>query len=111
MTLYIVLAVIRQAAQNFNIEQRSRVIVAVVNEIRDEWSKYTEKMDSMSKNFNTIQNKFNDLTGARRRTLEKHFSRVDVMMDSTSLDGDFPENSGQTPALPLPNTADDDLSF
>ena len=34
LTLYIVLAVIRQAAQNFNIEQRSREIIDVVNDIR-----------------------------------------------------------------------------
>ena len=41
LTLYIVLAVIRQAAQNFNIEQRSQEIVDVVNDIRKEWEKYT----------------------------------------------------------------------
>ena len=61
LTLYIVLAVIRQAAQNFNIERRSREIVDVVNEIRAQWEKYTELMDGMSKNFNTLHNKFNEL--------------------------------------------------
>ncbi|MDE2750051.1 MAG: DNA recombination protein RmuC [Chloroflexota bacterium] len=87
LTLYIVLAVIRQAAQNFNIERRSREIVSVVNEIREQWGKYTELMDGMSKNFNTLQNKFNNLTGARRRALEERFNIVELMMDNNDMEG------------------------
>ena len=94
LTLYIVLAVIRQAAQNFNIEQRSRDIVAVVEEIRFEWEKYTGVMDGMSKNFVTLQNKFSDLTGPRRRALEKGFGRIDSVMDD---DGSLPGPPIQRP--------------
>ena len=100
LTLYIVLAVIRQAAQNFNIERRSREIVTVVNEIREQWNKYTDLMDGMSKNFNTLHNKFNELSGTRRRTLEKRFSHIDIMMDSTSLEDELPTSQAWTKALP-----------
>ena len=109
LTLYIVLAVIRQAAQNFNIEQRSRDIVAVVNEIRDQWEKYTGLMDGMSKNFVTIQNKFTELTGPRRRALEKGFSRIDSVMEDDGLEVTAPVKN--PPALQEPAKPLDELPF
>ena len=101
LTLYVVLAVIRQAAQNFNIEQRSREIVDVVNEIRLQWGKYSELMDGMSKNFGTLQNKFNDLTGARRRALEKGFGKIDSVMDKNENES-APKLPERTTGVELP---------
>ncbi|MDE2852874.1 MAG: DNA recombination protein RmuC [Chloroflexota bacterium] len=110
LTLYIVLAVIRQAAQNFNIERRSREIVSVVNEIREQWGKYTELMDGMSKNFNTLQNKFNNLTGARRRALEERFNIVELMMDNNDMEGS--QLNEASPQLPDDaKTSADELPF
>jgi len=110
LTLYIVLAVIRQAAQNFNIERRSREIVSVVNEIREQWGKYTELMDGISKNFNTLQNKFNNLTGARRRALEERFNIVELMMDNNDMEGS--QLNEASPQLPDDaKTSADELPF
>ena len=109
LTLYIVLAVIRQAAQNFNIEQRSRDIVEVVNEIRDQWEKYTGLMDGMSKNFNTLQNKFNELTGPRRRSLDKRFSRIETVMENGSVEISKPAE--RQPVLSPTTQGRDELPF
>ncbi len=85
LTLFIVLSVIRQAAQNFNMERRSREIVSVVKEIQFEWVKYGELMDGMGKNFTTLHNKFNQLTVTRTRALDRKFDRIDTVLESNEL--------------------------
>lgn len=86
LTLFIVLSVIRQAAQNFNIERRSREIVAVVKDIQLEWAKYSNLMDGMGKNFTTLHNKFNQLTVTRTRTLDRKFDRIDTVLENNELE-------------------------
>ncbi|MCY3976863.1 MAG: DNA recombination protein RmuC [Chloroflexi bacterium] len=89
LTLYIVLAVIHQAAQNFNIEQRSREIVSIVEEIRFEWGKYSDLMDGMGKNFATLQNKFNQLTMTRTKALDRKFDKIEHIVNSNDdLEGE-----------------------
>ncbi len=108
LTLYIVLAVIRQAAQNFNIEQRSQEIVDVVNDIRIEWDKYTGQMDKLERRFKGMHEDFHALTGTRTRQLDRKFVKIDSFTKSNSLQaGDgmsmsqLPDETG-TPANDLP---------
>ncbi len=86
LTLFIVLSVIRQAAQNFNIEQKSREIVSAVQEIQFEWGKYSDLMDGMGKNFTTLQNKFNQLTVTRTRALDRKFDRIETVLENNELE-------------------------
>ena len=85
LTLYAVLAVIRQAAQNFNIEQKSREVVRMIRDIRNEWKKYTSEMDKLERNFSTIHNRFKDLNGVRTRKLGSAFEKVDAVIESNEL--------------------------
>ncbi len=109
LTLYIVLAVIRQAAQNFNIEQRSQEIVDVVNDIRKEWDKYTGQMDKLERRFKGMHDDFHALTGTRTRQLDRKFVKIDGLTKSNSLQaGDgmspsqLPDDTG-APANDLPS--------
>ena len=86
LTLYIVLAVIRQAAQNFNIEQRSQEIVDVVNDVRQEWDKYTGQMDKLERRFKGMHDDFHALTGTRTRQLDRKFVKIDNFTRSTELE-------------------------
>ena len=100
LTLYIVLAVVRQAAESFALEQRSREIFAVINDIRQEWLKYTDHMDGMEKNFAIMERKFRELTGTRTRQLDRKFDKIDTMLESSDL---LPAPDGQLPQLPEDN--------
>ena len=86
LTLYIVLAVIRQAAQNFNIEQKSREIVDLVADIRFEWHKYSDEMNKLEKNFSVMHNRFKDLNGVRTRKLGSAFDDVEDLIESNNLE-------------------------
>ena len=98
LTLYIVLAVIRQAAENFNIEQRSQEIVNVVNEIRKEWDKYTGQMDKLERRFKGMNDDFNALTGTRTRQMDRRFVRIDSFTQDTALH----VGGDSEPSLPQP---------
>ena len=98
LTLYIVLAVIRQAAENFNIEQRSQEIINVVNDIRMEWDKYTRQMDKLERRFKGMNDDFNALTGTRTRQLDRKFVKIDNFTQDTAMQLD----GGNQAALPTP---------
>ena len=85
LTLYIVLAVIRHAAQNFNVEQKSREIVSVVNEIRKEWTKYTGEMKTLENHFGRVHEKFKELNGKRNSALDRKFDKIDNVIDNNEL--------------------------
>lgn len=85
LTLYIVLAVIRQAAQNFNVEQKSREIVAVVNEIRKEWTKYTDEMQTLENHFRRVHDNLQRLTVTRKSALDRKFDKIDNVIDNNEL--------------------------
>lgn len=109
LTLYIVLAVIRQAAQNFNIEQRSQEIVNVVNDIRKEWEKYTGQMDKLERRFKGMHDDFHALTGTRTRQLDRKFVKIDnfTTRDELQAGDDFsPPRLPDAPAKPV-----DELPF
>lgn len=85
LTLYIVLAVIHQAAQNFNIERRSQEIVEVVNDIRKEWEKYTGQMDKLERRFKGMNDDFRVLTGTRSRQLDRKFDKIEAFSSNDAL--------------------------
>ena len=109
LTLYIVLAVIRQAAQNFNIEQRSQEIVDVVNDIRKEWEKYTGQMDKLERRFKGMHDDFHTLTGTRTRQLDRKFVKIDNFTKSNDLQVHDAMNLPQLPDEA--NTPVDDMPF
>ena len=109
LTLYIVLAVIRQAAQNFNIEQRSQEIVDVVNDIRQEWDKYTGQMDKLERRFKGMHDDFHALTGTRTRQLDRKFVKIDNVTRSNELQAGDDMDLPRLPDGPVKTT--DDLPF
>ena len=97
LTLYVVLALIRQAAQNFNVERKSREIVNIVNEIRSEWSKYTEKMRQLENTFGTMQKRFHELTFTRTRALDRRFGRIEGLLESNEINESAEAEIAQLP--------------
>ena len=111
LTLYIVLAVIRQASQNFNIEQQSRQIVTIVNEIRQEWDKYTGEMQTLSNHFQRVYNNLQRLTVTRTRALDRRFDKIEGLLEDTDLGNSEEALPVAAPALQPPGKSADELPF
>jgi DNA recombination protein RmuC len=105
LTLFAFLGVIRQAFDNFMIEQTSDEILALLGTFSAQWRKYNEQVDSVKKKFDQVDRAFEQLTGPRRRQLEKPLRQLDELRLQRNLPVD-----GELFATPIASDqgADDD---
>jgi DNA recombination protein RmuC len=76
-TLFAVLAVIRQAAETFRLQQRSREIVALLGGFAKQWGAFTEQMDRVGRKLDSLQKDYDAMATVRRRQLERQLDRVE----------------------------------
>jgi DNA recombination protein RmuC len=105
LTLFAFLGVIRQAFDNFMIEQTSDEILKLLGTFSAQWRKYNDQVDSVKKKFDQVDRAFEQLTGPRRRQLEKPLRQLDELRLQRNLPVD-----GELFATPIASDddADDD---
>lgn len=79
LTLFSVLAVIRQAVENFRLERRSSEILDLLVDFRAEWARFGDHLDKAGRQLDTFQRSFEGLTGTRRNQLERRLRRIDEL--------------------------------
>jgi DNA recombination protein RmuC len=77
--------VIRQAYDNFVIEQTSDQILALMGKFGTEWEKYSDELDKLKRRFEQLDRQFETVTGTRRRQLEKPLRQIDAMRRERNL--------------------------
>lgn len=103
-TLFAVLAVIRQAAEQFRLEQTSDQIRRSLTGLADEWSRFAESLDKLGRQFDTVHRTLHDeVGGTRRRVFERSLTEAAALGQPDAADGGaaVPEAaspSGSTPA-------------
>ena len=106
-TLYAVLALIRQAFDNFQIERRSREFLTLLGEFQKQWFEFKEKMDKMGRRIDDAQKEFVALTTTRSNALERTLGKIDELRQRESSGGrELPGDEGAQLGLPM-----DDLSL
>lgn len=81
-SLFAVLAVIRQAVDNFLVERRSDEILAKIGGLRDQWSKFGDSIDKIGRGLQSAQNGFDDLTGTRTKQFQKKLDELELARDT-----------------------------
>ncbi len=81
-TLIAVLQVVRQAMDNFMLEQRSNEIMDCLADFKKEWEKFSGQVDKHGKQLTTAMNSFNELAGARTNQLGKQVRKIDALQAS-----------------------------
>ena len=76
-TLFAVLAVVRQAVDNFALQRGSEEIIGLFGRFYNEWGKFTEGLDVSGKRLASTQKTYEQLTGPRRRMLERPLRRIE----------------------------------
>ncbi|MBI1363228.1 MAG: DNA recombination protein RmuC [Proteobacteria bacterium] len=79
ITLYAVLAVIRQAMDNFRLERTAGEILRVLGDFRSQWGKFTEVMDKVGQRLDSAQKEFQTLATTRTRMLERQLDKIDEL--------------------------------
>ncbi len=79
LTLFAVLAVIRQSTDNFRLEARTREIQSAIAAFSKQWQMYKDETQKVSNAFNTASGAWDRLTGTRERQLDKAIEKVESL--------------------------------
>jgi DNA recombination protein RmuC len=85
LTLFAFLGVIRQAYDNFVIEQTSDQILSLMGKFGTEWQKYSDELDKLQRRFQQLDKQFDTVVGTRRRQLERPLQQIDSMRRERNL--------------------------
>ncbi len=82
-TLFAVLAVVRQSVEQFRLERVGDEILRCLGGVTDEWTKFTESLDKLGRQLDSVQRTFGDeVNGTRRRVFDRTLSEVDRLRDA-----------------------------
>jgi DNA recombination protein RmuC len=95
-TLYAVLAVIRQAVANFNLERTASGILKLLGEFSKQWSLYKEKFESMGKRLDDAKKEYDILVTTRSNMLERPLKKIDDLRKHKVITFDEPINFEET---------------
>jgi DNA recombination protein RmuC len=79
LTLYAILAVIRQAVDNFNLERTAGHILSLLGAFNKQWVMFTESMDRMGKRIDDARKEFDALVSTRRQKLERPLRQIEQL--------------------------------
>ena len=88
LTLFAMLAVIRQAAENANVTQTADEIVALVGEFSRQWAKYNEEMDKLGQRIDGAAAQFEVVRGTRTNVLQKNIDKIEGLRSARELSAD-----------------------
>lgn len=85
ITLFAVLAVIRQAVDNFALEKTSNEILSLLGVFKKQWDEFTGKLEVLGKRIEDVQKEYELLTTTRRRQLERPLHKIDDLRTQRGL--------------------------
>ena len=85
LTLFAFLGVIRQAYDNFVVEQTSDQILSLIGKFGTQWQKYVEQLEKVHAKFEQLDRQFDELMGPRRRQLEKPLQQLEAVRRERNL--------------------------
>ncbi len=85
LTLYAVLAVVRQSVDNFALKRTSNEIISLMGSFNEQWQKFIGSMDKLGKGISSVQKEFDNLTTTRRRALERPLGKIEQLRTQRQL--------------------------
>jgi DNA recombination protein RmuC len=91
LSLFAVLALIRQTVDNFQLARTSDEILSLLGKFNDQWGKFVGQMDKVSARLDSAQKEFGALVGTRRNMLEKPLNQIDALRRQQPQLADVPD--------------------
>ena len=85
-TLYAVLAVIRQAVENFNLEKTASEILKLLGEFSQQWNAYKEKFRLMGERLDAAKKEYDTLITTRTNMLERPLKKIEDLRGQQVID-------------------------
>jgi len=96
-TLFAVLGVVRQAVDAFVLSSTSDEILECLNGFTKQWEVFSAKLDQLGKQFETAQRSYEELSGTRRRQLQRHLDQVAVLRQARDATDEKPRATQVAP--------------
>jgi DNA recombination protein RmuC len=87
-TLFSVLAIIRQAVEQTQLQRTSDEILSCLAGFEQQWDKFTDALDKVGRGLDTLRRGWDELAGTRRRQLERQLDRVGELRSRRAAPGD-----------------------
>ena len=84
-TLYCVLAVVRQAVDNFAMEQTSNEIISLMGAFNEQWQRYQKSVDTLGTRLDSTQRAYEQVRGTRSRALERPLGKIEELRQQRRL--------------------------
>ena len=84
-TLFAILVVIRQAIDNFAVEQTSNEIITELGVFRKQWDEFLRQLEAVGRRIESAQREYQLLIDRRRRALERPLERIEALRESRGL--------------------------
>ncbi len=101
-TLFAILAIIRQALDNFSMEKTANEMLKLINVFRHQWGLFTRSLEKVGKKLDETHREFEALTTTRKRQLERQVDKIEELRRSRGIEpGVLPPDAveGEIPAL------------
>lgn len=85
LTLYAILAVIRQAMDNFKLEKTASEMSSLLGVFYKQWGNFTKSMEKMGKSIDDAQSEYHNLITTRRNQLERPLKKIEDLRVSKGI--------------------------
>ena len=85
LTLYAILAVIRQAVDNFALERTSNEILSLFGSFKKQWNEFISRLELLGKRILEAQKEYENLATTRKRQLEKPLNEIESLRTQRGL--------------------------
>ena len=85
ITLFAVLAVIRQSVSNFALERTANEILSLFGVFKKHWDEFLKKLDVLGKRIEDTQKEYESLATTRRRQLERPLNKIDDLREQKGI--------------------------
>ena len=96
-TLFSVLAVVRQAVEQTRLQRTSDEILACLAAFEAQWGKFADALDKVGRSLDTVRRSWDDLSGTRRRQLERELDRVGELRNRREVPAEPDSEIGHAP--------------
>ena len=79
LTLFVVLALIRQMVENFRLARTSNEILGLLGHFLDQWGKFKTQMDKVGQRIEAASKEYTTLSGTRAKALERPLLKIDAL--------------------------------
>jgi DNA recombination protein RmuC len=104
LTLFAILAVIRQASENFKLAQQTNEILRALGGFNKQWGMFKDQMDKVDRALESSRKAYAELRETRTRQLDRQVERVDDLRVTAGIDGGaagIDRGDGEEPSRPV----------